>query len=498
MALLFSTAQRSSEILRATRAGTLRKLATKIYTDDLRSPPEDVIRRHRLEIVAHFYPGAIISHRSALEGNVSPAGKLHLTLPQAVAPVRELPGLEIRLWRGPAPQAGDIRTPVLDDGTAIFTASQPRALLENLQIARAHGEDEAKTLSPELLEAWLDRHIRVHGLGWLTEIRDKAAVLSAQFGWSREKERLHAVVESLHGRASSHRLVTDVARARATGQPFDPERICLFSRLHARLAAESFVELPRPPAPEFDNRAFWESYFSNFIEGTKFTVDEARVIVYDQDPAKTLEQKRPEDAHDVRETYRLIIDPNLSPEVPRDPAHLVELLKRRHARMMASRLKIEPGVFKKKNNEFGARVFVAPDLVTATLTRAWPGIYDLRSATARALYALFLIAEVHPFNDGNGRISRLSMNAELEAAGNARLILPTSLRTDYLSVLEALTLRGDPDPFVAFAHKLIDINRRMPFATFEESHAYFRKTGALDESSGGFGLLNYLKDTTTA
>lgn len=496
MALLFSTVRSSSEVLRATRAGTLRKLAPKIYTDDLRSPPADILRRHRLEIVAHFYPGAVISHRSALEGNVSPAGKLHLTLPQAVAPVRELPGLEIRLWRGPAPQPDDIRTPVLDDGTAIFTASQPRALLENLQIARAHGDDEAKTLSPELLEAWLDRHIRIHGLGWLTDIRDKAALLSTQVGWTREQQRLHALVEALHGRASSYRLATEISRARAVGQPYDPERIRLFSMLHARLGAESFVELTRPPAHEFDNRAFWESYFSNFIEGTKFTVDEARVIVYDQDPSKNLEQNRPEDAHDVRETYRLIVDPNLSPEVPRDSAHLIELLKRRHARMMASRLKIEPGVFKKKNNEFGSRVFVAPDLVTATLTRAWPAIDDLPSATARALYALFVVAEVHPFNDGNGRISRLAMNAELEAAGLARLILPTSLRIDYITVLEALTLRGDTDPLVAFAHKLIDINRRMPFASFEESHTYFRATGALDESSSGFGLINYLKESS--
>jgi hypothetical protein len=63
-------------------------------------------------------------------------------------------------------------------------------------------------------------------------------------------------------------------------------------------------------------------------------------------------------------------------------------------------------------------------------------------------------------------------------------------------VLEALTLRGDTDPFVAFAHKLIDINRRMPFASFEESHAYFRKTGALDESSSGFGLINYMKESS--
>jgi hypothetical protein len=63
--------------------------------------------------------------------------------------------------------------------------------------------------------------------------------------------------------------------------------------------------------------------------------------------------------------------------------------------------------------------------------------------------------------------------------------------------LEALTLRGDPEPFVAFAHKLIDLNRRMPFASFEESHAYYRRTGALEESSGGFGLRSYLKDSAS-
>jgi hypothetical protein len=495
MALIFSTAQRSGEILRATRAGTLRKLASKIYTDDLASPPEDILRRHRMEIVARFYPGAVVSHRSALEGNVSPAGKLHLTVPDAVAPVRELPGLEIRLWRGPAPHADDIRTPVLGADAAIYTASQPRALLENLQIARARANDEAKTLSPAELETWLDRHLRIYGLDWLETLRQKATTLSAEFGWTREQQQLDALVDALHGRRSAYRFATDLARARASGHPFDPERLRLFSRLHARLANESFVELPRPPAAEFDNRAFWEAYFSNFIEGTKFTVEEAQVIVYSPDPSRALEIKRPEDAHDVRETYRLIIDPNISHEVPRDVPHLIELLKRRHARMMASRLKIEPGVFKKKNNEFGARVFVAPELVEETLARAWPAIGELRSATARALYALFLIAEVHPFNDGNGRISRLALNAELEAAGQARLILPTSLRTDYLTVLEALTLRGDPDPFVAFAHKLIDMNRRMPFATFEESHTYFRKTGALDESSSGFGLINYLRDS---
>jgi hypothetical protein len=123
------------------------------------------------------------------------------------------------------------------------------------------------------------------------------------------------------------------------------------------------------------------------------------------------------------------------------------------------------------------------------MAHGWPARRDLSSATARALYALFLIAEVHPFNDGNGRISRLGMNAELEAARQARLIIPTSLRGDYLSVLEALTVNSNPGPFISFAQKLIEVNCHMPFGSFEQSLAYFKKHGALDEQPQGFGFL---------
>jgi hypothetical protein len=490
MAIIFSAASRALEISRAIKAGRMRKLASKVYTDDLTSPAEEVVRRHRLEIAAHFYPRAVISHRSALEGNsVSPGGKFHLTLPRAVAPVRNLPGLEIRIWRGPEPQADDTRIPVGGD-KELFTSSQARAMLENIQIARAHGGDEPKTLSPDQLERWLDRYLRIFGVSWLDKLHQQAEGLAARFGWQREQEELSQLVAALKGEPSNYRLVTDPMRSRARGKPYDPERMTLFENLHARLAAEPFMELPRPPSTELEHRAFWEAYFSNFIEGTKFTVEEARVIVYDREAAKTLESRRPEDAHDIRETYRLIIDPRISGEVPADASLLVELLKRRHARMMASRLNIEPGVFKKANNEFGSRVFVAPDLVSETLARGWPASRDLHSATARAFYVLFLIAEIHPFNDGNGRISRLSMNAELEASGQARLIIPTSLRNDYLTVLEALTTNRNPEPFLAFAHKLIDVNGRMPFGSFEQSLEYFKKTGALDEQrSQGFGFL---------
>ncbi len=496
MPVIFASSSNAVSNFHAVKAGKLRKLASKIYTDDLRSPPKEIVRRHRLEIAAHFYPGAVISHRSALEARVSPGGKFHLTVPGAAAPVRKLPGLEIRLWKGPGPQPGDVALP-LHEGGELFSSSQERALLENLQIARPRGKDEPKVLPAEELEKWLDRRVRIHGPEWLNDLERRARELAAALGWERERAELEQLLGAFRGEPSNRRLATDIARSRSRGKPYDPDRITLFSTLHARLAAERFVELPRSPVEELENRAFWEAYFSNFIEGTKFSVEEARVIVYDQNAARELRRKRPEDAHDVRETYRLIVDPNISAEVPANTGRFIELLKRRHARMMASRATVEPGVFKKVKNEVGSRVFVAPDLVVETLVRGWPPGRTLPSATSRALYVLFLIAEVHPFKDGNGRISRLGMNAELEQAGQARLIIPTSFRSDYLSVLEALTLQHNPEPFVAFGHKLVDINSRIPFGSFEDSHDYFHKTGALDEPSAAHFDLSTFRDTPT-
>jgi hypothetical protein len=482
MALIYGSSDkaRSAEIGRKVKAGKLRKLAPKLYTDDLRIAPEEVVRRHRLEIAAHFYPGAVISHRSALEGMLSPAGKLHLSLPGTLAPVRKLPGLEIRIWKGPNAQEGDVPTSSSGNGE-LYTASQARAVLENLQISRARGEDEPKTLSLDELEAWFDRKLRIAGDGWLENLKDKVAALASSLGWSREREAFQSFVAAIEGRPSSYRIKTDLVQSRADGHPYDPERIRLFAELQARLATESFDTVPAPPASELENRAFWESYFSNFIEGTRFTVEEARELVSDSAAARSLTRKRPQDAHDIMETYRLIVDPNISAEVPGNGVGLLELLKRRHARMMASRADVQPGVFKVKNNEVGSRVFVAPELVSETLIRGWKATENLPEGLPRAIFLLFVVAEVHPFSDGNGRISRLGMNAELENAGLARLIIPTSLRIDYISVLEALTSNGNPGPYIAFIHKLIDFNSRMPFGSFEESHAHFRKTGALDE-----------------
>jgi hypothetical protein len=62
---------------------------------------------------------------------------------------------------------------------------------------------------------------------------------------------------------------------------------------------------------------------------------------------------------------------------------------------------------------------------------------------------------VHPFNDGNGRLARLFLNAKLAVVSCGQLIVSTSLRVDYLVCLDAATVRGNSEPFVGLISLLI-------------------------------------------
>lgn len=61
---------------------------------------------------------------------------------------------------------------------------------------------------------------------------------------------------------------------------------------------------------------------------------------------------------------------------------------------------------------------------------------------------MFMISEVHPFDDGNGRIARVMMNAELAAAGETKIIIPSVFREDYLGGLRLLTRKQEPDTYI--------------------------------------------------
>ncbi len=194
------------------------------------------------------------------------------------------------------------------------------------------------------------------------------------------------------------KLESVVARARAAGQPFDPNRIALFERLFSALRETASPDraAPERSANATATLAFFEAYFSNFIEGTEFSVDEARKIIFEGE----IPAERPADAHDVMGTFRLASDNKEMSRLPRTFDAFVDLLRARHARIMEGRPDKNPGTFKTQENRAGNTIFVVPDMVLGTLEKGFEFVQALGDPFQRAIFMMFLVSEVHPFADG--------------------------------------------------------------------------------------------------
>jgi hypothetical protein len=316
----------------------------------------------------------------------------------------------------------------------IRSSSQPRAFLENLS---ARSSSRSRVLPIEQLEDRLEQLLHLGGRLELDKLRDRARVIAAELGWETQFARLDGLIGTLLGTRTG-KLTSAAARARAAGEPFDATCLrrmqVLFGGLRSPLSGvvDSFA------APDhFKNKAFFESYFSNYIEGTTFEVDEAERIVFD----RKIPANRPKDAHDIKGTFDVVSD---QAEMRRTPAgldELVELLSARHTTMLGRRSEAEPGRFKTKPNRAGDTEFVHPDYVIGTLRKGMELYLDVPAGIARAIFMMFLVADVHPFVDGNGRVARIMMNAELLSVGQSTIIIPTVFRDDYLQALRALTRR---------------------------------------------------------
>jgi hypothetical protein len=200
--------------------------------------------------------------------------------------------------------------------------------------------------------------------------------------------------------------------------------------------------VPAPvPAPALDGSGRWEwlplfeAYFSNFIEGTEFGVEEARQIAIEgKVPAA-----RPKDAHDVAATYRIASYPQLAAVTASSGSGLIDLLREKHSILMSARPEKRPGQFKELPNFAGGYQFVLPELVNGTLSRGFDCFATITDPFQRAAALMLLITECHLFDDGNGRIARLVANAALSAAGQIRIVIPTVYRNNYLSGLSGVS-----------------------------------------------------------
>lgn len=466
------------------KAGQIKKIAPRIYTSNLLETSEVIIRRNIFSILGNLYPGAVLSHRSALEFKPTSANQIFVTY--SYTKKIDLPGITIRFLEGLPPIEGDHRF-----SGELFVSQQERAFLENLQTSRQVGPT-SKTITLPEIENKLEQIIQVKGEEGLNRFRDKAREVAEKIGMQSEFEKLNKLIGALLSTHPSKILVSPLATARALGNPYDKNRLELFEKLFIALTQQPFKIRPdiNKEINAFRNFAFFEAYFSNYIEGTIFEIEEAKSIIENEIPIPN----RDEDSHDILGTYKLVSNQKEMSITPSNPDELLNILQYRHQILLASRTSQKPGEFKDKNNRAGETHFVDHSLVRGTLIKSFDYYQALQEPFAKAAYIMFVLSEIHPFLDGNGRIARVMMNAELVKADQTRIIIPTVYREDYLGALRRLTRNGDPSVYIKMLQRAQEFSSTLIANDMDALEKHLTLSNAFKEHDNAILKIVYPKD----
>jgi Fic family protein len=205
------------------------------------------------------------------------------------------------------------------------------------------------------------------------------------------------------------------------------------------------IEDPATAGVAREDFAFFETYFSNYIEGTTFEVEEAESIIFE---GKIIENRN-EDSHDILGTFQAATTAPWRDRPPQNADEFLVWLQNVNALVMQKRADRKPGEWKEKANQAGSTYFVVPELVVGSLREGFERIRALPHPLAQAIMTMSVVAEVHPFSDGNGRTARLAMNCMLSARALSRIIIPTVYREDHLLPLKALSHNRIAEPLIS-------------------------------------------------
>ncbi len=461
----------SKQISRWLKEGKIRKIAPRIYSSNLIDSVEEIVSRNLFQILGKLYPDAILSHRSAFEFKPTKDG--HIFLTYTYTKKVNLAGITLRFLEGHKPIEGD--NPISGE---LYASQKPRAFLENLQLSKQTGPTSKCLTIPEIEEK-LEQIIRVNGEEEINKLRDRAKVIASKLEMEKEFERLNKMISALLSTYTAKVLSSPLAIARAFGFPYDPVRMKLFEELFRELQKQEFKNRPdrNTTAKSFRNFAFFESYFSNYIEGTVFEVEEAKQIIETKQPILA----RNEDSHDVLGTYQIVSSKNEMSTTPDNPGELLNMLIYRHKILLSARENKNPGQFKEKNNYAGNTSFVDFNLVKGTLIQSFDLYKALSHPFSKAAYIMFILSEVHPFLDGNGRIARVMMNCELVKEGQSKIIIPTVYRDDYIGALRRLTRQSDSAPYIKMLQRAHEYSENICGDDMNEMQGYLTETNAFLE-----------------
>jgi hypothetical protein len=273
--IIFTSSEKSisNKISKAEKEGKIKKIAPRIYTTNLHDSYEHILRRHFFDILKFRFPNAVISHRSALELRPTESGNFFLTS-NYTKKIKDFKGITFCMMEGKPALDSDL----FIDG--IYASSEWRCMLENMQISKKKGS-ESKIFSIEYIEDRLEKIIIREGEEGINKFRDKTKKIAEQLGYNQEFAKLNSIISALLNTHNTNILASDSAKARAAGMPYDVKRIELFEILFGTLKNYYFDERADKNKSEESFRlfSFFEAYFSNYIEGTEFSVEEAKTIV---------------------------------------------------------------------------------------------------------------------------------------------------------------------------------------------------------------------------
>ena len=422
--------------------------------------------------VVHFlFPDAIVSHRSAI--SLRPEqGTIFLTRPISTYRNHKLGPLTISVT------PGDVRIATRPIDKDLRASDDARAWLENLSASRRRGAIP-RALGQEALEAELDKAMARKGESWLKAVRREANEVAPQLGLEVEAKKLDAICAA---RPHGGIMKSDRAVARANREPFDPHIVSCFDGLARALGNHELptikVQLDRQ---SWRHQAFIESYFSNYIEGTRFALSEAEEIVFE----RRVDESRHADSHDILAVYDVAVDTDEMVTTPSEPDEFRQLLSRRHAFLMQDRADKRPGQWKENPNQAGNVIFAAPEMVNGTLTQGLERCLDMPAGFARAIFMHFVITQVHPFDDGNGRLARLFLSAELVSAEESKIIFPNVKRDDYINGLRLANRDEEFRTMLKVMTQLYRYTAELPWRDYDELIATLQAHHAFDSPDEG-------------
>lgn len=467
------------KVQRMAAAGELTRVYKGAYVsaEGGQAEVERRVRAQWMAIGGMLIPGGVVSHISAFYGQAQ-ENVWTVSHPTLLRRRIDLPGLAFQLVAGPGPLSGDMSL----NNSGLHWSGQARMILENL------GRKAPRRAGPEAVEAWLISQLNVSGERALNELRDRAVSLAEPLAMQGQFDTLRGMIGELLGTHEKGLLKTPDGILVSKGKPVDLHRIERFNILasYLRSVALTRIEDRVPAGIGRHNRAFIESYFSNYVEGTKFSIEEARDIVINHKVVTT----RPKDSHDVLGVYQLALEAPYRHSPPVAGEEFLPELQKWHGLMMHARPEASPGNLKTQVNYAGSTRFVSPEQVRGTFEVGSRIARSVPEGIARAIFYLFLVVEIHPFVDGNGRISRLVMNAELSRTGLHRIIVPTLFHPQFVDCLRKLTRDNEPADFVRSLAKMARWCVQFDYGDLDVVIENLKKTHAMEESPAQFQLHN--------